>query len=138
MSYSKAAQAYQKKNDENLSPLQIIVELYKGMIKHTKDAKSHWAAGRFEEMSNSILKVFSIIEVLQSHLDLEQGGEDAAFLYRFYNVIFSALTMVNLKPAPGEEFDSIITYMQQVTDRWYAIAYPRVPEAEHSESQAAI
>lgn len=138
MSYSKAAQAYQKKNDENLSPLQIVVELYKGMIKHTKDAKAHYIAGRFEDMSNSIMKVFSIIEVLQSHLDLEQGGEDAAFLYRFYNVIFSALSMVTVKPAPGEEFDSIIAYMQQVTDRWYAIAYPRTPEVGTSENQAAV
>ena len=136
MSYHKAAQAYQRKNDENLSPLQIVVELYKGMIKHTKDAKAHWAAGRFEEMSNSVVKVFNIIEVLQSHLDIEQGGEDAAFLHRFYNVIFSALSTVSVKPAPGEEFDRIIAYMQQVTDRWYAIAYPRAPQTETNDPQA--
>ncbi len=128
MSYHKAVQAYQKKTDENLSPLQIVVELYKGMIKNTKDAKRHWENGHLDLMTNSITKVFNIIEALQAHLDMEQGGEDAVFLNRFYNVIFSALSRATSKPEPGEEFDAIAAYIQQVTDRWYAIAYERQPE----------
>ena len=133
MSYQKAVQAYQKKNDENLSPLQIIVELYKGMIKHTKDAKRHWEAGNLDLMTNSIVRVFNIIEALQAHLDMEQGGEDAIFLNRFYNVIFSALSNATMKPEPGEEFDRIIAYIQQVNDRWYAMAYSKPPEvADHA------
>ena len=136
MSYNKAAQAYQKNSDENLSPLQIIVELYKGMIKHTKDAKRHWQAGQLDMMSNSIFKVFNIIEALQAHLDMEQGGEDAIFLNRFYNVIFSALSNASMKPEPGEEFDSIIAYIQQVNERWYAMAYGRSPEAPAEQAEA--
>jgi len=134
--YNKAAQAYQKKNDANLTPLQIIVELYKGMIKHTRDAKKYWQAGDLDLMTHHITKVFNIIEALQAHLDMEQGGEDAIFLNRFYNVIFSALSMATAKPEPGEEFDAIIAYIQQVTDRWYAMAYGRPVEVT-GENQAA-
>ena len=126
--YNKAAQAYQRKTDENLSPMQIVVELYKGMIKHTKDAKRHWESGHLDVMTDSITKVFNIIEALQAHLDMEQGGEDAIFLNRFYNVIFSALSRATSKPEPGEEFDAIVAYIQQVADRWYAMAYARPPE----------
>lgn len=135
--YNKAVQAYQRKSDENLSPLQIVVELYKGMIKNTKDAKRHWEAGHLDLMTNSIVKVFNILEALQAHLDMEQGGEDAVFLNRFYTVIFSALSRVTSKPEPGEEFDAIIAYIQQVTDRWYAMAYTRPPETAESKDTAS-
>lgn len=126
--YHKALQTYQKKSDESLTPLQIVVELYKGMIRHTQAAKKSYEAGRLDEMTNSITKVFNILEGLQSNLDMEQGGEDAAFLNRFYTVIFSALSQATAKPEPVEEFDAILAYIQQVHDRWYAIAYKRPPE----------
>lgn len=126
--YQKALKTYQRKSDESLSPLQIIVELYKGMLMHTRQAKACWQDGRLDVMTNHISKVFDIIEGLQSNLDLEKGGEDAAFLNHFYTVVFSALSQATAKPDPAREFDGILTYIQTVHDRWYAIAYARNPE----------
>ena len=130
--YKMASQAYQKKNDETLTPLQIVVELYKGLIKNTKLAKHYWQAGQLDVMCQYIEKNFNIIEALQSNLDLEKGGEDAAFLNRFYTVIFSSLTLATSKPDPAAYFDEIISYIQQVHDRWYVLAYPgaTIPQAE--------
>lgn len=121
--YQKALKTYQKNSDEKLTPLQIVVELYKGMLKNTKLAKSAWESNQLDVMTNHIVKVFDIIEALQSNLDLEKGGEDAKFLLRFYSVIFSALSQVTAKPDPKSEFDAIIAYIQQVHDRWYGVAY---------------
>jgi flagellar protein FliS len=126
--YQKALRTYQKNSDEKLTPLQIVVELYKGMLRNIKDAKLAWQAGRLDQMSNHIIKTFDIIEGLQANLDLEKGGEDAAFLNRFYSVVFSALSNASAKPDPAAEFDAILTYVQQVHDRWYALAYSRNPE----------
>lgn len=126
--YQKALKTYQKKSDESLTPLQIVVELYKGMLRNIKDAKKAWQAGQLDVMSSHLLKTFDIIEALQLNLDLEKGGEDAAFLNRFYTVVFSALSNVSAKPEPAEEFDAIIAYVQQVHDRWYALAYSRNPD----------
>ena len=126
--YQKALKTYQKKSDESLTPLQIVVELYKGMLRNIKDAKKAWQAGQLDVMSSHLLKTFDIIEALQLNLDLEKGGEDAAFLNRFYTVVFSALSNVSAKPEPAEEFDAIIAYVQQVHDRWYALAYRRNPD----------
>lgn len=132
--YQKASQAYQRHNDGNLTPLQIVVELYKGMIKNTKLAKQACEEKRFEDMSNNIVKTFDIIEALQSNLDMEKGGEDAVFLNRFYTVVFSALSQASTKPNPSAYFEEIIAYIQQVHDRWYALAYPvgSTPPAETS------
>lgn len=127
--YQKASQAYQKSNDENLTPLQIVVELYRGMIKHTRLAKQAWQQGQFDVMSNHIVKAFDIIEALHGNLDIDGGGEDAAFLDRFYTSIFSALSQVTLKPDPEAYFDEIISYIQDVHDRWYKMAYGHIPEA---------
>ncbi|OIN85767.1 MAG: flagellar export chaperone FliS [Alphaproteobacteria bacterium CG1_02_46_17] len=133
--YQKASQAYQKKSDENLTPLQIVVELYKGMLRNTKIAKQSWKEGRLDVMSNHIIKTFDIIEALQGNLDLENGGEDARFLNRFYTVIFSSLSQATAKPNPGEYFDEIIAYIQQVHDRWYAIAYGLPPSADEETQE---
>jgi flagellar protein FliS len=134
--YQKASQAYQKKIDEALTPLQIVVELYKGMIKNTKLAKQSWEEQKLDVMSNHIIKTFDIIEALQSNLDIENGGEDSAFLNRFYTVIFSALSQATTKPDPSAYFDEIIAYMQQVHDRWYSMAYGVIPESSVTENHA--
>ncbi len=126
--YQKALKTYQKQSDENLSPLQIVVELYKGLLRNIREAKKSWEAGNFELMTNYLSKSFDIIEALHSNLDMEKGGEDAVFLNRFYTVVFSALTQATAKPAPNEEFDAILAYVQEVHDRWYALAYTRNPE----------
>ena len=126
--YQKALKTYQKNSDENLSPLQIVVELYKGMLRNILAAKKGWQAGQLDVMSNHLTKTFDIIEALQANLDLEKGGEDAVFLNRFYTVVFSALSQVSAKPEPAEEFDAILAYVQDVHDRWYALAYSRNPD----------
>ncbi len=128
--YQKASQTYQKKSDDNLTPMQIVVELYKGMIKNTKLAKQAYQNGQFDVMSSQLIKTFDIIEALQSNLDMANGGEDAVFLNRFYTVIFSALSQAALKPDPAAYFDEIIAYIQQVHDRWYALAYGNVPASQ--------
>jgi flagellar protein FliS len=130
--YQKASQAYQKKSDDTLTSLQIVVELYKGLIKNTKLAKQFWNSRQLDVMCTYIDKNFNILEALQSNLDLENGGEDAAFLNRFYTVIFSSLTLATGKPDPSAYFDEIISYIQQVHDRWYVLAYPgaELPQPE--------
>ena len=132
--YQKASQAYQKKNDDTLTSLQIVVELYKGLIKNTKLAKQCWGNRQLDVMCGYVEKNFNILEALQSNLDLENGGEDAVFLNRFYTVIFSSLTLATSKPDPSAYFDEIISYIQQVHDRWYALAYPglELPQSEEA------
>ena len=132
--YTKASKAYQRKNDDTLTPLQIVVELYKGLIKNTKLSKQCWENRQLDVMCGYIDKNFDILEALQSNLDLENGGEDAAFLNRFYTVIFSSLTLATAKPDPSAYFDEIIAYIQQVHDRWYVLAYPgsELPQAEEA------
>lgn len=126
--YTQASKAYQQKSDATLTPLQIVVELYKGLIRNTVAAKDCWANNQLDVMCSYIEKNYDIIEALQSNLDLENGGEDAAFLNRFYTVIFSSLSLATSKPDPAAYFDEIIAYIQQVHDRWYALAYPKVQE----------
>ena len=102
-------------------------------------AKKARQDGHYDVMSNQIVKTFDIIEALQSNLDMEQGGEDAVFLNRFYTVIFSALSQAVTKPDPDAYFDEIIVYIQQVHDRWYSMAYPVLsnsPEVAHDTSES--
>lgn len=109
--------------DEALTPLQIVVELYKGMLRNIRAAKTNWQAEKLDVMSTHIIKTFDIIEALQANLDLSQDGEDVKFLNRFYNVVFSSLNNATMKPDPAKEFENIASYVQEVHDRWYVLAY---------------
>jgi flagellar biosynthetic protein FliS len=132
--YNKASQAYQRHSDSSLTPLQIVVELYKGMLRNVRSAKECYEMGKLDVMSNHIIKTFDVLEALQGNLDLQNGGEDAAFLNRFYNVVFSALSLATAKPDPVKEFDGIIAYIQQVHDRFAALAYPAKPPPPSAET----
>ena len=122
--YSQASKAYQRNTDVALTPMQIVVELYKGMMRNVKEAKTCYQQMRLDVMTDYIIKTFNIIEALQANLDMVNGGEDAKFLNRFYTVIFSALTSATAKIDPEKEFDDIYAYIQQVHDRFYVLAYP--------------
>lgn len=134
--YQKASKAYQTHKDGNLTPLQIVVELYRGILKNIRIAKENWIERRLDVMSNHIIKTFDIIEALQSNIDFEKGGEDAKFLNHFYSVVFSALSQATAKADPVAEFDGIIAYVENVYERWYALAYPPQP-AEGSVEEAS-
>ena len=121
--YQKASKAYQGSQDSNLTPLQIVVELYKGLLKNTHQCKMAYERGDFAEIARLNQNSFDIIDALQSNLDFEQGGDDAKFLDDFYTVVFRKMMRTLSVVDPAAEFQSIIDYIQPVYDRWYSFAY---------------
>jgi flagellar biosynthetic protein FliS len=129
--YTKSISAYQRNQDENMTPMQIVAELYKGMVKFLYEAKSAYQANRLDEMNNKVQRIFSVIEALQAHLDLTQGGKDALFLNEFYIILSGRLGRVLDRQDPANEFDQLIAYVMPVYDRWQEFAYgPRKKEEE--------
>lgn len=128
--YQKAAKAYQSNKDANLSPLQIVVELYKGLIRFMREGKQAVARSDFQTMITMNQKCFDILEALQTNLDLEQGGEDAKFLNEFYTIVFNKLSRILAVENPVAEYDALLNYIQPVYERWYSFAYGKLPGSE--------
>lgn len=121
--YQDAATAYQNSHVKNMSGFEIVVELYKGMIKNIEHAKESYTSGQLDVMSNHIQKTNRILVALQSHLDFEQGGEASLFLNQFYNGVFVSLTKILSNPNPEESFDQILEHVRHVYSIWHTHAY---------------
>lgn len=135
--YSKASRAYQQNNDENLSPTQIVAELYKGMIKFLLEAKTAYEQNKLDEMNNRIQRLLTVIETLQAHVDLENGGKDAAFLREFYIILSGRLGRVLDRPDPVAEFDQLIAYVKPVYERWQEFGYGMKPTDDKPPAETA-
>ena len=116
--YQNAATAYQDAYVNNMSGFDIIVELYKGMIKNLELAKAAYSKGDLEEVCHLNEKTSKILIALQSHLDFDQGKEAALFLNNFYNNIFVLLSRVFRQQHPEEQFDHILSHIKPVYEIW--------------------
>jgi flagellar protein FliS len=123
--YTQASSAYQQTSDENLSQMEIALELYKGIIKFLRQAKSAYQADDLEQMSYFVGRVLKVIEALHSHLDMEAGGKDSAFLEEFYVILIGRLGKLFDRPDMVREFDQLIDYVTPVYEQWYNLTYPK-------------
>ncbi len=116
--HSQATNAYRSSHVNTMAGFDIVVELYKGIIKNIESAKESYKIGRLDDMCNYIDKTNKILIALQSHLNFEKGEEAAETLNHFYNNTFGALVQVLRKPNPEQEFDKIIASIQPVYEIW--------------------
>jgi flagellar biosynthetic protein FliS len=129
--YKQAATAYRDTYVSNMSNFDIVVELYKGILKNVRQAKSAYQADKLDEMCGFVEKANRILIALQSHLDFDNGGEASVFLNNFYNGIFSSLSSVLRTTNPEETFDRILENIQPIYEIWCKHAYikPQAGEA---------
>ena len=121
-----ATNAYRTAYETNMSGMEIVAELYKGMIKNLEEAKRHYQAEKLDEMCNVNEKTNKILIGLQSHLNMEEGGEAAQFLNTFYNGIFAKLTRILSNDDVPIAYDELIESIKPVYKIW----------CEHAANQA--
>ncbi len=126
--YSEATDAYRSSHVNTMSGFDIVVELYKGIIKNVEHAKESYKIGRLDDMCTQIEKTNKILVALQAHLNFDNGGEAADTLNNFYNNTFASLAQVLRKPNPEDEFDKVLRSIQPVYEIWCKHA---VNEKEH-------
>lgn len=82
---------------ESMSAVELIARLYRGAIDFVVEARATEDPDRRRE---GVARAVSILDALQSHLDLEAGGEIAANLSDLYD-----FARDRLSSAPAEDFD---------------------------------
>src|SRR5688500_2224325 len=91
-----AAAKYQTASEQTSKTRQVVM-LYEGILRFLNNSKQAIRENNIQESYNNIEKVIEIINGLQLYLDLENGGEVAAQLSRFYNTMVSNLSLINIK-----------------------------------------
>lgn len=127
--------AYQQTQDDNLGPMEVILELYKGLIRFLKEAKSAHAQGDLEKMMYWMDRAFKVVNALAANVDTDQGGKDAEFLNEFYVILMGRFAKILDRPDVQREFDQLVDYVTPVYERWYELTYKRpVPKGDTQEA----
>ena len=116
--YDRAIFKYKKTQIvTNHSPEQLILLLYEGAIQAMKKAKEGVKARDIRTRGEGLGKAIAIIGELNASLDMEAGGEAAAFLRGLYLSILTELPKVNLTN-DIKTLDIAIGYMEELKRLW--------------------
>ena len=112
--------AYQETAVTTQNKGRLIVMLYDGAIKFSRQAIADIEAGDFEGKGHNIGKALDIIYELNTILDMDAGGEVAQNLRGLYNFMCSHLTEASVKCQP-QMIQEVISLLEELNQSWKAI-----------------
>jgi flagellar protein FliS len=117
----RAAQHYMQTQVRSSSPLELVVMLYDGALRHTATAVDAMASQDILARRTAISKTLAIISELQSTLNMDQGGDIAVQLDRLYTWMTDSLVEATVKqnPQPIHDVRRVLTTLR---DAWQQIA----------------
>ena len=100
----------------------MISVLFDELIRKMEQYRSSLQAGKDkdDERNASYARSLSILHVLQSSLDFEQGGEIADNLFRLYEFARQQLLSSFRNNAP-ERLDAAISSLTEIRNAWHQI-----------------
>lgn len=126
----RATQHYMQTQVRSSSPLELVVMLYDGVLRHTATAIDAMVRKDIRTRRDAVSKSLAIISELQSTLNMEQGGDIAVQLDRLYSWMTDSLVQATVKQDPGPIHD-VRKVLSNLRDAWQQIATakPAAPES---------
>lgn len=120
----RGAAAYHQTAVQSSSPLELVVLLYNGLLKHLMATRDATDCGDLAARRHHLSRAIGIVGELQNTLNLAEGGQIAASLDSLYTYITGRLIDFNVKGdrAAIEEIERLVTPLR---DAWAEIATPR-------------
>ncbi|MBF0271226.1 MAG: flagellar export chaperone FliS [Magnetococcales bacterium] len=112
-------------NEENLSQLDVLVQLYEGSIQFLEQAARACEDGRVAEFKHWMQRGRRIIEEFQRTLDFSQGGQVPAQLNDLYSYMLDSLTQAGLTHE-SEFIYRVIEQLRILLDGWRGLQAPAV------------
>ncbi|MBW2090692.1 MAG: flagellar export chaperone FliS [Deltaproteobacteria bacterium] len=120
----------------------LIVLLYEGAIKFTRQAKACAEAGDIEGKANNINRAMDVIAELTHSLNMKEGGEIAANLKKLYLFISDLLLKEKIKK--GTHYaDDVIRILNTLLEAWNEVvdkpeARQAIPQGESQSLRAPV
>ncbi|MFA7276676.1 MAG: flagellar protein FliS [Pseudobdellovibrionaceae bacterium] len=133
--YSRATAKYKDTYERNLTPHQILLELYKGMLRNLREAKISYACGDLGNMCRINQKNFLIISALKEHIDKTSHSKMSEGLDKFYSILFVRLAKVLESDNPYEEYERLGNFVQDVYEFWMRVGSCVSEQGSVSETQ---
>lgn len=120
MAYERITREYQKNAVNGSSPLQLVVMLYDGALKHMEAGRKAMAHGDRDKQNANLQKAQKIIMELMSCLDMKEGGEIAKNLLSLYSYVLNELVVGNMAD-DSEAIDRCMKVLGDLRESWRQI-----------------
>ena len=120
MAYERITREYQKNAVNGSSPLQLVVMLYDGALKHMEAGRKAMAFGDREKQNANLQKAQKIIMELMSCLDMKEGGEIAKNLLSLYSYVLNELVVGNMSD-DSEAIERCMKVLGDLRESWRQI-----------------
>ena len=111
---------YENINVSTVDQGTLIIMAYEGAINFVKEAKEKLAQNDYAGKSINISNAVSIINELNTRLNMEKGGETARNLNKLYTFLSIHLTTANLKK-DAHKLDESLNILQNLLNGWKII-----------------
>ncbi len=118
---ARGAAAYRNTSVQSSSPVELVVLLYDGAVRHLTAARDAIDRKDIAGRAAGISTAMAIVAELQSTLNLEQGGEIAASLDNLYVYITGRLLDATLRQ-DYTGIDEATRLLKPLRDGWAQIA----------------
>lgn len=125
---------YQQNNMLTASPERILILLYDGAIRFTRQALDAIESGDHKIRQESISRSMAIITTFSNTLDREIGGEIADNLDALYHFMIRELTMANLQN-DAEKLRVVEGLLSDLRETW--VQAIEIDQANKKEVQAS-
>lgn len=116
-----AYQAYRQTKVATASQGELLLMLFDGAIRFSRQAQEFMRGGEIEEASAKLIRTQDIVNELILSLNLEIG-EIADNLQRLYTYIYDLLVEANIKKQP-EIVDEAIHMLIELRETWEQVVF---------------
>jgi flagellar secretion chaperone FliS len=113
---ARAQQQYQQTQAQTVSPGQLVVMLYDGVVRFGRRARTALAEHDFEAAHNALCRTQDIIAELDATLD-DRAGAISVNLHRIYDYCLLRLVEANVAKRT-EPVDEVIAHFQALAESW--------------------
>ena len=114
---TNAYQKYKNTQIETANQEKLLIMMYNGAIKFSKQAKEAINKNDYEAVNNSLVRTQAILLELQATLDHQKGGEIAENLDALYDYMKRRLTDANVDKEK-EPIDEVIDMLNELKETW--------------------
>ena len=128
MTTANLYKAYRQTQITTASQANLILMMYEGAMRFTRQALDSLDAQDPAGMVRKIQKARDIVNELSLSLDISQGGEAAARLESLYQFTLSQLTLANIK-TDRAPLEAVLRVLTPLTSAWQTVAEGQTEEA---------
>ncbi|MCA9608678.1 MAG: flagellar export chaperone FliS [Myxococcales bacterium] len=123
---SFALSQYRSARVETASPIRLVVDLYRGALRHLAQARAYQDDGRPGDRGAALGKAHAIVSELQATLDHDRAPELSDELDRLYDFVLHRIGEANVQ-ADVNLLVPAIEVLQTLESAWAEIATRSAP-----------